>query len=109
MGKTDYINQARIKLSETSLADISECESDPETTSTTAVPKRKSKAKRDSFPFKSGWDVFRMKYATDVRDEGFTGKDIASQLGDRWRKLTQIERNNFKFQAFTLKEVNRSP
>ena len=50
-----------------------------------------------------------MKHATDVRDEGFTGKDIASQLGDRWRKLTQIERNNFKFQAFTLKEVNRSP
>jgi hypothetical protein len=58
---------------------------------------------------RTGWDVFRWKHTHEVRDEGHTGKAIASQLGDRWRRLSKPEKNVYGFQAFALQELNKTP
>ena len=53
--------------------------------------------------------MFRGKHSQEIRNEGFSGKNIASQLGERWRNLNSVERKNYGFQAFTIKELNISP
>ena len=63
---------------------------------------------KDSGP-KTGWDVFRRKNTELVKEDGFVGKAIASQLGDRWRKLDRKGKRQFGLQAYTLKKLNPSP
>ena len=46
-------------------------------------------------PPKSGWDVFREEQYSNVVNEGFSGKDIASQLGEKWRKVSRLEKKKY--------------
>ena len=57
----------------------------------------------------SGWLFFRGKYSQAVRNEGFTGRSIASELGDRWRKLSAAEKLNYSLQAFVVQSLEQSP
>ena len=52
---------------------------------------------------RSGWDVFREEQRLVVISEGFTGKDVSSQLGERWRGLPISDKKKYK-----LKAKNRS-
>ena len=57
----------------------------------------------------SGWLFFRGKCSQAVRNEGFTGRSIASELGDRWRKLSPAEKRNYSLQAFVAQSLEQSP
>ena len=61
-----------------------------------------SRAPNQTVP-RSGWDVFREEQRPVVISEGFNGKDVSSQLGERWRGLPSSEKKKYK-----LKAKNRS-
>ena len=48
---------------------------------------------------RSGWDLFREEQREFVIAEGYTGKEISSQLGERWRSLSVTEKELFKRRA----------
>ena len=58
---------------------------------------------------KSGWDVFRDKNIEEVKSDGFTGREIAKQLGEKWRNVTAQEKRHYGLQANFLREINREP
>ena len=43
--------------------------------------------------------MYRDEQRRAVIAEGFSGKDISSQLGERWRRLSTREKNAYKVQA----------
>ena len=58
---------------------------------------------------KSGWDVFRDEKYQEVKNAGFSGRDIFSQLGERWKKVTPKEKKRYGIKAQFLKTVNSDP
>ena len=50
-------------------------------------------------PPRSGWDVYREDQRKIVIAEGYTGKDISSQIGARWRSLSGSEKEAYKIKA----------
>ena len=53
--------------------------------------------------------MFRDKNTQEVISEGYSGRAISSQLGERWRSLSTGEKQHFGFQAFTVRELKRAP
>ena len=58
---------------------------------------------------KSGYELYRDRNTPKVLSEGYSGRAIASQIGERWRSLSAEEKLNFGFQAFTVCELKKSP
>ena len=67
---------------------------------------------RSSGP-KSGWDIFREEHYQSIVDEGYTGKDISSKLGEMWRKALPSVKEDYKAKAKSrtefLRAINSSP
>ena len=58
---------------------------------------------------KSGWDVFRDEKYQEVKNDGFTGREIFSQLGERWKKVGPEEKKTYGMKAQVLKTINSDP
>ena len=58
---------------------------------------------------RSGWDVFRAEKYSEVVDQGFSGKEISKQLGDRWKKVEGPEKKKYGLKAEFLKAVQGEP
>ena len=58
---------------------------------------------------RSGWDVFRAEKYSEVVDQGFSGKEISKQLGDRWKKVEGPEKKKYGLKAEFLKSVQGEP
>ena len=54
---------------------------------------------------RSGWDSFRDEKYSEVVEKGFSGKEIASQLGLMWKKVTPAEKNKYTLKAKFLKAL----
>ena len=48
---------------------------------------------------RSGWDVYREDQRKIIIAEGYSGKDISSKLGERWRSLSRSEKEVYKSKA----------
>ena len=46
-----------------------------------------------------GWDLFREEQRELVVAEGYTGKDVSAQLGQRWRNLSSSDKEMYKRRA----------
>jgi len=46
-------------------------------------------------PPRSGWDIFREEQHRRVKAEGFSGKEISSQIGIRWRNLSKVDKKRY--------------
>jgi len=59
---------------------------------------------------RSGWDIFREEQNLIVKSEGYTGKEISSEIGRRWRKLSSSVKEKYnskaKMRASFLKVIN---
>ena len=53
--------------------------------------------------------MFRDEKCQEVKNDGFTGRDIFSQLGERWKKVTAKEKKRYGIKAQFLKNVNSDP
>ena len=53
--------------------------------------------------------MYREKNSQGIKSAGFSGKEIASKLGERWRTLNSGERKNYGLQAFAIRELANSP
>ena len=42
-------------------------------------------------------------------NDGFSGKEIASQLGQRWKKVNNAEKKKYGLKAKFIKAVNSEP
>ena len=52
---------------------------------------------------RSGWDLFRDEKYAEVVNDGVSGKEIASQLGQRWKKV-----NNAEKKVWTERKIYKS-
>ena len=53
--------------------------------------------------------MFREEKYPEVVKEGFVGKDIASQLGQRWKNVTALEKKHYLLKANFIKAVRSEP
>ena len=61
------------------------------------VPKATDKEeKKKTTRSKSGWDLFRVDETPAVKSEGFTGKDIMTELAVRWKNLQVGDRETYQ-------------
>eukprot|EP00092_Neocalanus_flemingeri_P053901 GFUD01063433.1.p1 GENE.GFUD01063433.1~~GFUD01063433.1.p1 ORF type:complete len:185 (-),score=51.89 GFUD01063433.1:64-618(-) len=66
--------------------------------------KTKAAVNRVMLP-RSGWDVFREENHQEVVNDGFSGKEIAAQLGKLWSQVSRSDKKVYGFKAHALKGV----
>ena len=57
---------------------------------------------------RSGWDLYRQENKSKIEEEGFSGKNIMSKLGENWRSLKPEERNKYRRKSYVLMNMNVS-
>merc|ERR1719431_56925 len=107
--KTHYLELAAAKIDTPVVLDTLEEEvsENIEETEIDFPVKNKPNERGNGAP--SAWNFFRAKYSQTVRSEGFSGRGIASELGDRWRKLSGKKKKNYGLQAIVVHEIEKTP
>ena len=62
----------------------------PEDTNTEKVEKVKTKRE------KSAWQYFSEEMRPELKEEGFVGRDVTSELSKRWKELNETEKSKYK-------------